>query len=136
MKRILRNSIICPDGKILISRHQHDYQGYFDKNNRYFAVDGGTTYLRRVGVGYTENSVIDDGKFTTQREVCEWGKNYNKKGKLLKNTKWIKIKDLDTDHIWNILLKVKNISDFYKKLLTDEIIYREELILNEKSRKL
>ena len=62
--------------------------------------------------------------------------NYNKKGKLLKNTKWIKIKDLDTDHIWNILLKVKNISDFYKRLLTDEIIYREELILNEKSRKL
>lgn len=136
MKRILRNSIICPDGKELISRYQHNYQGYFDSKNRYFAVDGGFSYLRRVGVGYTENSVIDDGKFETQREICEWGKNYDKRGRLLKKTKWIKIKDLDTDHIYNILMKVRNIDNFYKRLIEDEIIYREELILNGESKKL
>lgn len=133
-RRILKNSIICPDGTELVSRFTWDMQCYFDNSNRCFCVDGGESYLKRTGIGYTENSVIDDGKFETQRSVCEWGKNYDKNGQKLRQTKWIKIKDLDTDHIYNILMNVPKISNFYYKLLTEELIYREELILNENRR--
>ncbi len=130
LRKIIQNKIQCNYCKeILISHYRHDFK--MCKCGK-VGIDGGTFYLRRVGVGYTENSVIDDGKFETQREVCEWGKNYDKRGRLLKKTKWIKIKDLDTDHIYNILMKVRSIDNFYKRLLEDEIIYREELILNKK----
>jgi len=128
MRRILRNSIICPDGKELVSRHRYDFVVYYDKKKRCFGVDGGENYLKRTGIGYTENSVIDDGKFETQRNVCEWGKNYDKSGKKLKQTEWVKVKYLETEHIYNILRDVP-IDEFYTKLLTEEIIYREELIL-------
>jgi hypothetical protein len=130
MRRILRNSIICPDGTELVSRYIWDMQCYYDDSNRCFCVDGGSDYLKRTGVGYTENSVIDDGTFELQRSTCEWGQNYNKQGKKLKETKWVKIKDLDTEHIYNILMNVPMISNFYMRLFYDEIKFREELILN------
>lgn len=133
-RRILRNSIKCPDGMELVSRHQHDYVSYCDAKNRYFVVDGGSEYRKRSGVGYTETSVLDDGKFETQRKVCEWGVNLDENGRLLPDTKWTKIKDLNTEHIYNILKNVKSISDFYKRLLEDEIIHREEIIMNGDSK--
>lgn len=128
MRRILRNSIICPDGTELVSRHKYDFVVYYDKKKRCFGVDGGSFYLKRTGIGYTENSVSDDGKFETQRNVCEWGRNYDKDGKKLKQTEWVKVKDLETEHIYAILRDVP-VDEFYNKLLTEEIIYREELIL-------
>lgn len=129
-RRILRNSIICPDGTELVSRHSWDFQCYYDDSNRCFAVDGGSGYLKRIGVGYTETSIIDDGLFTTQRSVCEWGQNYDKNSKKLKQTKWVKIKDLDTEHIYRIL-ETQVLDKFWVKLFYDEIKFREELILNE-----
>ena len=131
MRRILRNSIICPDGTELVSRYTWDMQCYFDDSNRCFCIDGGESYLKRTGVGYTENSIIDDGSLELQRNTCEWGKNYDKSGKKLKQTEWIKIKDLSTEHIYNILENVPMISNFYMRLFYDELRYREELILNE-----
>ena len=130
MRRILRNSIICPDGKELISRYTWDMQCYFDDSNRCFCVDGGESYLKRTGVGYTENSVIDDGTLELQRNTCEWGRNYDKSGKKLKQTEWIKIKDLSTEHIYKIL-ETQILTKFWIRLFWDEIKYREELILNE-----
>lgn len=129
IRKILQNKIQCNYCKeILISRYRHDFK--MCKCDK-IGVDGGSFYLKRTGVGYTENSVIDDGSLELQRNTCEWGRNYDKSGKKLKQTEWIKIKDLSTEHIYNILENVPMISNFYMRLFYDELRYREELILNE-----
>ena len=128
MRRILRNSIICPDGKELISRNIHDFVGHYCGKNRFFAVDGGTDYLKRCGIGYTETSIINDGSFELQRENCEWGSNYDKEHNLLKETLFRPVKDLETEHIYKIL-ETQILTKFWIRLFWDEIKYREELIL-------
>lgn len=129
-RRILKNSIICPDGVELISRYRHDFQCHYDKKKRCFCIDGGSDYLKRSGIGYTENSVIDDGLHKTRRDNLAWGVNTTEKSKKLAKTKWVEIKNLDDDHIYNILA-ISNIDEFYRLVLEDEIIYREEKWLNE-----
>ncbi len=50
MKKLIRNAIQTPDGTILESRHIHDYVCHTDKNGHYYAVDGGLSYLKRIGL--------------------------------------------------------------------------------------
>ena len=57
------------------------------------------------------------------------GKNTDKNGKYLNKTEWIPIGKLTTDHIWNILLNVKNIDSLYKETMIEEIINREEELI-------
>lgn len=57
MSNILKNAIKTPDGTIIESKHRHDFVSYTDKNGKYYAVDGGLDYLRRLGDNdYTELS--------------------------------------------------------------------------------
>jgi hypothetical protein len=132
MKRIIKNSIITPDGKELRSYHRHDYVVYFDKNNNYYSVDGGMDYLKRGydKKNYIENSVYSDGTFELERKYICWGVNYTKDMKKLPKTRWTPIKDLDTDHIYNILQNIKNIDEYYIQLLSEEIIFREDMWYN------
>lgn len=127
MRRILKNSIITPKGRELISRHIHNYVSYDG-----YSVDGGSSYLKRgfpTTPDYIENSVYDDGLHETRRNNISWGVNYTKEGKKLHQTQWKFIKDLNTNHIWAILLNIPNIDKFYKEVFIDEIIFREEQIL-------
>lgn len=41
-----------------------------------------------------------------QENVKYWGSNYKENGKRRKNTKWVLLKELDTDHIINIVTDV------------------------------
>ena len=50
--------------------------------------------------------------------------------KKLPKTRWTPIKDLDTDHIYNILQNIKNIDEYYIQLLSEEIIFREDMWYN------
>ena len=71
---ILYNAIRTPDGTLLVSYHRHDYVAHKDANGKYYAVDGGLEYLRRIGtIDYEELSLTDKDDFSKVREVVTWG---------------------------------------------------------------
>lgn len=129
MRQLLKNSIKCLHCNTeIISKYRHDFVGCKcqDLYKKCF-VDGGNIY-QRINYGgensYINTSVWDDGLQKTRREYLMWGVNYYKNGRKRKETKWTKIKDLDTEHIWNILrLNIEN--KLYLQTFIDEIIYRE-----------
>lgn len=126
MKNLIQNKIQCNNCKEIIqSYYRHDFKMC---NCRQTGIDGGGVYSRRIGNNYTELSVYSNGTFEVERNLC-WGVNYTKEGKKLHQTQWKFIKDLNTDHIWAILLNIPNIDKFYKEVFIDEIIFREEQIL-------
>ena len=71
--------------------------------------------------------IYSNGTFELEREWVLWGRLYDKNMNRLPETEWIPIKDLDTDHIYEILKL--NIPNSYRRLMEEEIIYREDQIL-------
>lgn len=119
MRKLLANKWKTPDGVILWSKYTHDCQSHIDKEGRLFMVDGGNDYIRTSNSNLMENLCIyDDGKFSTHREALLWGRRV---GKLIE---YIPIKDLEFEHIWNILLTQKSLGKIYKRCFEDELIYR------------
>lgn len=47
--KLVVNRWRTPDGTILQSKHQHDYQSHKDKNGDTYFVDGGIEYIRMSG---------------------------------------------------------------------------------------
>lgn len=123
MRKLLANRWQTPDGKILWSKHRHDFQDHTDKNGIYYYIDGGREYCRGSLTRMKNLCVYDDGTFKTQREWVVWGKNYDKDMNLLSKTEWVPIKDLETDHIYKIL-ELNYLIKFMRRLLEDEILYR------------
>ena len=134
MKKLIVNKWKTPDGTILWSKHRHDYVCHLDLNGEYYFVDGGNDYIRTSINKEKAISlcIYDDGTFECHRNNIYWGTNYNSNGELIPKTKYIPIRDLTDDHIWAILTTQKNMSSSYRRLMEEEIIYRENLILNEK----
>lgn len=126
MNRLLANRWQTPDGTILWSKHRHSYVYHTDKNGRNYFVDGGNEYIRCTK-GMKSLCIYSDGTFELEREWVLWGKNYDKDMNRLPQTEWIPIKDLDTEHIYKIL--ELNIPHAYRRLMEEEIIYREDQIL-------
>lgn len=50
-----------------------------------------------------ENSFLLKNKFVKERDITFWGQNYNEKGELLPETRYILIKDMSTSHIESII---------------------------------
>jgi hypothetical protein len=127
---ILINRIQTPDGTILTSRYTHDYQSHVDADTGHiYAVDGGREYLRRNGPpGYKELSVHDDETFETRREHLEWGNTMNEDNTVKPEIEWIKIKDLKTDHIENILKYFENrhMNPVYEDTFIKELEFRKK----------
>ena len=124
-KQILVNQLQCNSCKdIITSYHTHDFK--YCKCGK-IAVDGGREYLRRVGelTGYTDLSMMDDGKHSTRSKALYWGRGYDKNMKRLPKTEFIAIKDLDTDHIEAILRTVSHISPLYRETMEKELIERK-----------
>ena len=62
---IIKNSARCNDcGVEIESKSGHDFNVHYCEKEPgedwKFAVDGGKSYLRRVGTGYTETSVVEN----------------------------------------------------------------------------
>lgn len=58
---IIRNSAICNKCKKEIeSRYRHDFRSC---RCGAFSVDGGMSYLRRVGLDYTDTSIVANDKY-------------------------------------------------------------------------
>jgi hypothetical protein len=128
MKRVLYNAIRTPDGTVIVSTNRHDFVSHTDANGRYYAVDGGSDYSRRVfdQMDYTDISVHDDGEWSTRREYLVWGNNYDKDMNRLLETEWILIKDLATDHIEAILDGGYCKDEMYLETFNEELKNRED----------
>ena len=122
---IIRNSLKTPDGTKIVSYHRHDYKEYIDKNGKTYFVDGGKDYLRRSNNGdEKDTSITSKDKFKKIRKVLEWGTR-GKDGK--SKLRYVKLKNLDTDHIKAILETQYQISNIYIKFFEKELAYRLKL---------
>lgn len=74
---------------------------------------------------YREDEDILINQGYEPREVLLWGNNYDKDMNRLPKTKWILIKDLDTDHIEAILDGKYTRSSLYIKAFQDELKLRK-----------
>lgn len=132
MNKLIVNRWQTPDGTILWSKHRHDMACHRDKNGELYFTDGGNEYVRtslNLLAPMKNLCVYSNGTFELEREWVLWGKNYDKDMNRLEETEWTPIKNLDTDHIYKIL--ELNIPDSYRRLMEEEIIHRENKILEE-----
>lgn len=122
--KIVANRIRTPDGTILESKHRHDYVTHTDANGKEYMVDGGLDYLRRIvhdDAPYEELSIYSDAPHTEIREVFCWGTR-GVDGRQPLTFKLLK--DLTTDHIEAILETQTHISEYIRKIFSDELKFR------------
>ena len=123
--QIIYNAIECPDGTILESHGRHDYNTHLDaKTGEVYMGDGGKDYLRRSvnKVPAKELSVYNSDSFAVKRQVFAWG-SYGKDGKQPKH--WIKLKDMELQHIMAILETQQHIYGTYvEDLFLKELEWR------------
>lgn len=126
MQQIIYNAIRTPDGTVLESRHRHDFKQYVDKNLQYYAVDGGQDYLKRAydTFDYVELSLYDTDPIEKIREHFTWG---TRGPKCDQPVKYVKLKDLDTLHIQNIIRYIKEAfpdGNFVSNVMEQELSFR------------
>lgn len=123
MSDIIRNAIQTPDGTVLHSRSVHDYKSHIDliTSNEYI-VDGGHSYIR-TSTHADQISlcvVLEDGHEAV-REALEWG-TYGISGD--QPLSYIKLKDMEDEHIQAVLGNCGNILPQFKTAMQDELVYR------------
>ena len=127
-ERIVINMIKTPDGTILESQYRHDYKVYTDKNGIEYMVDGGKDYLRRRIVEeapFEEMSLYGDSDIKDIREFFVWGTR-GKKGN--EPIKYIKLKDMETDHLLAIVETQSQLEGRVElEVFKSEILFREYL---------
>ena len=119
---IVVNAIRTPDGTIVRSNTKHHFAQHEDANGNTYAVDGGTSYIRRVcsAQDYTELSVYTDSPHEDIRTLFEWG-TYGKRGD--QQLTWVKLMSMETAHIKAILKKERLVVRI-SKVFEDELQYR------------
>ena len=124
MRKLIKNSIMTPDGVILTSRHRHDYQSHKDKNSELYFTDGGINYIKRSvnKIPYTDLSLYSTDSFEKLRGGMEWG-TFGKDGD--EELKYKSISNMSSNHIKAILLNCK-VADYMKELFEKEIAFRNE----------
>lgn len=127
---ILYNAIRTPDGTILESRSVYDFVGHTDANGKFYAVDGGLEFLRRCGdMNYEELSLTLEDEFRKIRDTLQWGTRGKDGDQPLKK---VKIKDLDTEHILNIL-DLHYLGNKFRIVLEKELEFRKKGAYDAKS---
>lgn len=92
---IIYRHLKAKDGKLLISRHRHDFVNYEDKEGNHYMLDGGYGgYYRRSPKGEIfEVSITDDFKV-----IREYFERYNQL-----EQRYIKLKDISDEWLTNII---------------------------------
>ena len=124
-KRIIYNAIRTPDGTVLESRHVYDYKTHTDKNGSVYMVDGGLEYLRHSCNTHPAEELslsLEDGHEVV-REVVTWG-TYGIDGKTA--LKYVKLKDMSVEHIWNCLTNVPRMHPNIRIALENDIAFRKK----------
>ena len=126
---LLYNAIKCPDGTLLVSRHQHDFQMHRQGDGREYFVDGGLQYQR---IGYSDKEYVDLSVYSEEphekiREYFEWVRHFDKDMNKLPQPETIKLKDITDDHLMAL---VEWTNDGYPKeihkVFVDEVEYRNQ----------
>ena len=94
------------------------------KTGKLYGIDGGLDYRRRSGPeDYEDISIIWEPNMPhdTLRDYLKWA-SYGKNGK--GPVRYILLKDLDTDHINNILDTQRDLDAFYAKAFFAELDFR------------
>lgn len=97
-RELLVLRIQTPDGTILTSRYQHDYQSHVDKNGEEYFIDGGGIYYVNQSVNVIpakDASIYVDSPFEEIRE--------NLTRVSSKTGEEVKLKDMDIDWLYAIL---------------------------------
>ena len=119
---MVRNALCTPDGTILRSRHRHDYVTHTDANGNEYMLDGGIDYVRCSANGDEEMLVVTLAEPHEEvREVCDWG-TYGINGD--QPLSYIKLCDMDTDHIKAVLKVGGRINTGIKIAMEQELEYR------------
>ena len=125
--KLLHNSIQCPDGTILVSRHRHDFVEHKQEDGREYFIDGRLEY-QRVGYSdrdYTNLAVYEGDNHTLIRERFEWGKNFEKDMNRLPETIYLKLKDITQDHLVALIEYTNGTYNTrIHKVFVDELEYR------------
>ena len=124
MKKLIKNSIRCPDGMVLTSRHRHDFKSHLDKNKELYVNDGGIDYIKRSvnKTPYEDLSLYSTDSFEKLRKGIEWG-TFGKDGD--KELQYKPISNMSTEHVKAILSKIK-LADYMKELFEKELEHRKE----------
>lgn len=126
MNNLIHNSLMTPDGTVLVSRYRHDYVTHTDKNGKEYMVDGGIDYGRfsiHEDAPHTDLCLYDDEPHKVQRWVIRWG-TYGKDGKQPLTLK--PIAEMDTGHI-ELVLQDHNPTRVYRACMEKELEYRKGL---------
>lgn len=120
---ILANAMMTPDGTVIQSLSRHDCKRHTDKNGFTYMVDGGLGWYQRSSDNGQGNRVIIDSNddHSVIREWFSWG-SYGKKGDQLK--RWIKLKDMEDDHI-DAILGGDFVIESYRFVFDNEIQWRK-----------
>lgn len=118
--KLLVNRWMCPDNTVLQSKHRYDYVNYVDKNNQYFAVDGGTL-ISRVSGELTSLCLYTDDPHEEIRLHFHWGSYLRD---FSSDKVWIPLYKLGDSHIQAILDTQLHIPEHIRVLFIDEQEYR------------
>lgn len=123
---LIYNAIQIPDGRVLVSRHRHDFSYVIDTtNSKAYMLDGGLDYQRRSCNGdEIDLSKYDNEPHSVQRIYVSWG-TYGKNGDQPLTYK--PVCDMELEHI-EAVLKECNPKDVIKKCMENEIEYRKSQI--------
>ena len=126
-RKLLRNAIICPDGKLIESRTVHDFVQHVQEDGREYAVDGGLEYQRILysDMKFKDISLYSDDTHEVTREKFHWG-TYGKNGD--QPLKHIPLKEMEEEHILNIINN-NFTSGIYLNFLKEELKYRNKVKL-------
>jgi len=120
--KLVKNCLETPDGTMLYSRSRHDYKTYLDANGKTYMIDGGLDYVRCSANGdEIHHCVWDDDPFDKVRKAVEWG-TYGINGD--QPLRWVRLCDMETDHINAVLKNVPSIGDSYARAFRLELELR------------
>lgn len=134
--KLVRNAIKCPDGTVLQSFTQHDYQSHVDGiTGETYMVDGGLVYQRgSINDVPAENmSLWTDSPFHLVRDAFLWG-TYGKYGDQPLQRR--PLSTLTDNHIEAILDTQFHVPEQYQELFKQELEYRKHhnIIIIEESK--
>ena len=123
MSDIIYSAMRTPDGTVIESRHRHDYVTHKDANGKTYMLDGGLDYVRASANGDEEfiSVTLEDGHDKV-REYLTWGTRGVNGDQPLR---YVKLKDMDTDHIQACLDTQFQMRPAYRTAMENELEYRE-----------
>jgi len=127
-KQLIHNSIQCPDGTILVSKHRYDFKQHIQEDGREYFVDGGVDYQR---VGHSDDEWINLSVYVGDahgkiREVFTWTRQLDANGNVLPEPEVVLLKDITDDHL-NALVEwtLDGYPDYINSVFVEEVNWRK-----------